>query len=431
MMVADCAEGGGGMAKAIAMAASVAVSLLFAAALLLSVRRGVCQLSGRQPYQPIEEAPRRRDYGVILLWVLAGGLAVYALGMVFNQRENNLQMGFWQLLEDTFNRADAPPYLSIAEHGYQTSGDAQNRIVFFPLFPWVVRVARLATGSYTLAALLVNNLCLYAACAVMYRLGCLDYGRQAALRAVRYVLVFPTAFFFRAALTEGLFFLLTALALYCCRKRWFVFAGLWGFLAALTRMTGLVVLGVILLEAFISTWEERDGFKKGFWAAFAKRGWPFALVAGGTAVYLLLNHAVFGNAFQFAVIQKEHWFNEFRPFPCQVYNTVAYLLDNTEPARVGLWLSQAVALPVFAALLLAGAGRLRVSHSAYNLAYYFGATSVSWLLSAPRYLMCMFPAFYTVALLAKRRWADITASALCAAAQVCLLWVFSVGWPIY
>ena len=44
---------------------------------------------------------------------------------------------------EIWNRWDATHYLRLAEHGYTAAGDSRLSLVFFPLYPWLVRAGSL------------------------------------------------------------------------------------------------------------------------------------------------------------------------------------------------------------------------------------------------------------------------------------------------
>ena len=74
----------------------------------------------------------------------------------------------------------------------------------------------------------------------LYKLLEHEYDRSVARRAIFYVSIFPTAFFFSAVYTESLFFMLTVASFYYMRvHRWWL-AGAIGFFAALTRVEGVL-----------------------------------------------------------------------------------------------------------------------------------------------------------------------------------------------
>lgn len=74
------------------------------------------------------------------------------------------------LYEQLIQAGDAPHYLQIARTGYQASGETANNIVFYPLYPLLIRCFSLLTGNEAIAGLLVSNLCLGLAGVVLWKL---------------------------------------------------------------------------------------------------------------------------------------------------------------------------------------------------------------------------------------------------------------------
>ena len=118
---------------------------------------------------------------------------------------------------------------------------------FYPAYVWLLRAARVLIPHTLLAGMLLSSLCYAGGCCFVYRLARLFYPHAVARDGVLFLSLFPFSFFFGAAMTEGLFLLSTAAACYyACRGKWLPF-GLWGALAALTRMTGVLVLAPAIL----------------------------------------------------------------------------------------------------------------------------------------------------------------------------------------
>ena len=86
--------------------------------------------------------------------------------------------------------------------------------------------------------------------------------------------VFPYAFFFGGVMTEGLFLLATTGACwYAWRGKWLAF-GLFGALAALTRMTGLLVIAVLLFVGITACLLTRKGLARLFLSSSEKESDP-------------------------------------------------------------------------------------------------------------------------------------------------------------
>src|ERR671916_163659 len=69
-----------------------------------------------------------------------------------------------------WNRWDAPHYLDIARMGYVSEGVEARWIVFFPLYPWLVRAASFPLRDELLAAFFVSGVASVAAGLLLYRL---------------------------------------------------------------------------------------------------------------------------------------------------------------------------------------------------------------------------------------------------------------------
>ena len=124
--------------------------------------------------------------------------------------------------------------------------------------------------------------------------------------------VYPYAFFFGGIMTESLFLLTTAAGLwYIRRHRWWL-AGVWGLLAAMTRMHGILLIGAAAAELV----EHMGRFD---WKTIARRLPALLLPAVGTLIYLTLNWSVTGNPFAFTVMQQ-HWSQGF----CPIADTLWY-----------------------------------------------------------------------------------------------------------
>ena len=157
-------------------------------------------------------------------------------------------LGPWQ-------RFDAQHYLRIARHGYAAEADS----VFPPLYPLAIRaLGSLMGGSPTAnlaAAIVLSNLACLGLLILLHRVVSAELGRQYAARTLVYFVLFPSGFFLFAAYTEPIFLLLALGSLWAARNGRFWLAGSLGFLAALTRLTGWVLVAPLAYEL----WRQRGG----------------------------------------------------------------------------------------------------------------------------------------------------------------------------
>lgn len=316
----------------------------------------------------------------------------------------------WEGAFQQLQRWDAAHYIRLIEEGYQgyTENGQHLFLVFFPGYVWAARLLRLVIPSTALAGTALSCLCYGGACCYLYRLAGEAYNGRVARDALLYMSLFPFSFFSGLVMTEGLFLLATTGACwYAWRGKWLAF-GLFGALAALTRMTGLLVIavGVIrLLEAYRPL-EPPVGKSLGRCWKPLLLGLPLTLLpAAGTLLYLLLNLWVDGDPFAFASHQ-EHWHQGYLWISQVVEYIGRYLGDNLGSSFGWAVWAPALALFVVGLALLYWAA-LRKGHPAGLLAYgfcFFVATySLSWLLSAGRYLSTCFVLFLFLAKLTQRR----------------------------
>ena len=316
----------------------------------------------------------------------------------------------WEGAFQQLQRWDAAHYIHLIEEGYQgyTENGQHLFLVFFPGYVWAARLLRLVIPSTALAGTALSCLCYGGACCYLYRLAGEAYNGRVARDALLYMSLFPFSFFSGLVMTEGLFLLATTGACwYAWRGKWLAF-GLFGALAALTRMTGLLVIavGVIRLLEVYRPLEPPVGKSLGrCWKPLLLRLPLTLLPAVGTLLYLLLNLWVDGDPFAFASHQ-EHWHQGYL-WISQVVEYIGHYLGDNLGSSFG-WAVWAPALALFVVgLALLYWAALRKGHPAGLLAYgfcFFVATySLSWLLSAGRYLSTCFVLFLFLAKLTQRR----------------------------
>lgn len=350
---------------------------------------------------PKPYAPSRRE--LCRVFCLALGVRLALLGAVALCVALTDSRGLCQeALAERFQIWDARHYIALVEQGY--SGYQENGqhlfLVFFPLYVWVTRLVRLVVPSTIGAGVVVSVLSYGWGCCWVYRLGSLVFGRQTALDAVVFLSVFPFSLFFGMVMTEGLFLLTTAAACYFALKgRWLAY-GIWGALAAMTRMTGLLVALPALIEL------GRNARPQARPLAYALKRLPLiGMPLLGAGAYLLLNWRVDGDPLAFAVHQR-HWYQGGMAVPWVLEYIWQYMWEYfNQPISWAVWLPELVLFGAFfAVLMLAGLRReVPASILGYGVAYLLVNYSLSWLLSAGRYLSCGVPLFMLEAYLVKDR----------------------------
>jgi hypothetical protein len=327
----------------------------------------------------------------------------------------------WQNAFTSFERFDALWFLRIASSGYRT-GDGSA--AFFPLYPLAIRAVSWVMGARPFgASLLVSNAAIACGLCVVYALTASERSIATARRTVLLVALFPTSFFFFAPYSESLFLLLAATTFWAARSRRWAAAGAAGALAALTRNVGIVLAPALVVEAFHQRAEGRGSVLPGLGAAVA--------VVLGTLAYLAYWWTKVGDWLA-PINQQANWQRT-------VSSPWATVVDGTRDAfrylgnaNGGYWLIDwLIVVPVVGASVFALL-RYRPSYSVYlwgglliPLSFVFADRP---LMSMPRFVLPLFPAFWGLAELTERWRIPEKAVAAVGAAGLALLVVLFVNW---
>lgn len=272
------------------------------------------------------------------------------------------------------DRWDAYWYLDIARNGYYLRGNDQANVVFFPLYPLLVRLAGHAVGGdLVLAGWLVSSLCLALAAVVFVRLVREFHPTIDPVLPVVFLLAHPAAFFLNAVYSESLFLFLTLAMLLAARRKRFWLAGLLAALASATRIAGLFA-AVLLAFEFIHAY--------GIRGLFTRRALALALAPLGMLLFFLHHRLVFGDFFLFFEAQKK--------FGRDLAVTAADLGVRNPPGLV-VRLLDYFFLAAAAAAGLWSLFRLRASYGLYLIVTLGVAIGSGSLLGAARYTMVLFP----------------------------------------
>jgi len=336
---------------------------------------------------------RRTRLGVFAAALLfRAALAVGSL-LLYRALEGPVQGGLAGLPE-LWTRWDAVHYLKLAELGYGGYWEDGQPLflVFYPLYVWLVRAMGLLIPNTAAAGMAVSWLCFAGGCVYLYCLICEEYGASIARRTMLLLCAFPFSFFFGGILTESLFLLTTAAALYHIRRHAWGRYALWGVLAAMTRMMGLILIGAAIAEFCVKEKPFTPGGRGRLPVLLSRLPLLCAPVLG-SLIYLALNFYVAGDPFAFTVMQR-HWSQGFAWFPSVLAYLARYAASwPTVSTRWEMWIPELALFPCFAALLLKSWKRHRSMYTLYAFVYFILNYCLSWLLSAGRYLSCALPCF--------------------------------------
>lgn len=332
-----------------------------------------------------------------------------------------------QAVRDTLcGSLDARHYLDLARWGY---GSAETgfpeqylMIVFFPLWPWLLRPFALLGMDLWLVGTLLAVALTTAGTVLLYRCAWrMTGGRRAAGFACAVQLLMPGSFFFVLPQTEALFFCLNFAFLDAMQRDRTAQAGIFGLLAALCRANGVLLAGYAVLWCILALRRGRP----------FRAGWllPMAGPAVGIGVYLGINWAVYGNAFQFSVYQQEHWHHGFCLFPQAVSIMSGYIGTDSTGVFLGLWTVALILLEVF--LLFLVSRRLSPDWLLLGLAGVAMMNGQTWLISAQRYALGMPALAPAAAARVQRKGLRIGCLALLAVLWCVYFAAFVMHAPIY
>jgi Gpi18-like mannosyltransferase len=327
----------------------------------------------------------------------------------------------WQNVFTAWERFDGLWFLRIAAEGYRS---ADGSAAFFPLYPLVTRAVSFLIGGHPFAAaLIVSNASFAGALCMLYVLTASEISDRVARTTVLFVSLFPTSFFFVAPYSESLFLLLAVTAFWGARTRRWAIAGIAGALAALTRNVGIVLAPALLVEAVHQRLERRGSMLPGVAAS--------AAVGLGTLSYLGYWAARTGD--WLAPIHEQADWERVATWPWMtLVKGTEYAFRYVGNTNGGYWLIDwLVVVPMLVASAWA-LFRFRPSYCVYVWASLLVPLSYVFrdrpLMSMPRFVLPLFPAFWALAEAAD--WGRIPRTAVVAvgAASLGLLTLLFVNW---
>lgn len=251
----------------------------------------------------------RRWFWVILITFIIR-LSLLGLSWLTNP-QGNIIMG-WV-------RWDGPHYINIAKYWYPTQDDLSYSIVFYPLYPLLIKLFGFLIQDLYLSSLIINWILSFAVSIFMYELTMLDFTKKISLLSVWFLNIFPTSFFLQAGYTESLFLTTSLASIYFFRKYAFIKSGFFGALASFTRINGLFLLPFFITEPI----NVRTN-KKVVTAIIT-----CLITLAGFLLYLTVNYILFSDFFYFTKILSTHWYKKFDLPWVSVRNLIDFAQSQT------------------------------------------------------------------------------------------------------
>lgn len=270
-------------------------------------------------------------------------------------------------------------YLDIAQNGYSFKGTEKlSNIVFFPIYPFLIRTTSfLAGGNFVLAGWILSCLFLLLALFYFFKLVKEFHPEVNPYSPLILLLIFPTAFFLNAVYTESLFLFLSLATFYYGLKKRFLWSGIFGLLASLTRVTG-VLLFIPLI------WEYLKNYNFNLRQSLNLKVLPLFLIPLGTLTFFFYHYLKFGDFLLFFKVQN--WWG--RAF---TLNKDHFLLFSN-PAKVNFLLDIFFTIFILIVVYLVFKN-LRISYGLYMLATIAMILSTGTLMSFGRYVLVLFPIY--------------------------------------
>jgi len=307
----------------------------------------------------------------------------YLGGGFSNYQKNPL---FWGHLN-----FDGEHYLSIAQDGYKSL-----EYFFFPLFPYLVRTVNSSGSqiSLSLIGLIISNISFIFFLLGIYKLVRLDYKEYIAKLTVILFLFFPTSFYFSVYYTESFFLMLVVWSFYFTKKGNFWLSSVFASFASATRVIGIILSPIILLELLI----QKNKFQISkiiYICAIAPLGFIsyiyFLWKNTNDPLIFLHQVSIFGDQRSSRLILLPQVFYRY------IFKILPSINYHYFPIIFTTYLEFIVSI-LFLCLILYGFSKLRISYSLFSLFAFLIPTLAGSFSSMPRYVLAIFPVFILLSL---------------------------------
>jgi hypothetical protein len=235
--------------------------------------------------------------------------------------------------------------------GIQAPENVSSNYAFFPFYPLMIRILSYPLrilglnpiATATLAGVVISALGTLLGMLTLFDITCDSLGEEGALRAVFYLIVFPTSFFLIQVYTEGLFVGLAFGCLAMLKRQKWILAALLAVAATMTRAVG-VALVIPMLLTWIRTGEWRQIYQERMIFRPVGRG---LLIVSPVITYLLWRFSYLGLNFRYiedkiygrGVLQLDQAFY----FWSEAFRT---MLDGTNAQHTAYYLTEFLGLAI-------------------------------------------------------------------------------------
>jgi Gpi18-like mannosyltransferase len=286
-----------------------------------------------------------------------------------------------------WQRFDSNWYLKIAQSGYS---EIDGSTAFFPLYPLLIKFFGFILGNNLLAGLLISNAALLGALVLLFKLSAEYFEVGVVRRSLVYIILFPTSFFFFAAYTEAPFLLMVLAAFLAAKRQRWLMAALFGSLAALTRLQGVLMF----IPLVYMWWRQTDNRR---WL----NGMALVLIPLSTLSFLLYTRLSLIGMYQSTL-------NAIFVWPWMNIWTSAERLLTRQGTLIDLF--NLLVTLFFGILCVVAWFKLPREWFFYSIAMFgaplFRMTTVQPLVSMSRYVLVLFPLFCLLGKWGEKPWVN-------------------------
>jgi hypothetical protein len=316
---------------------------------------------------------------------------------------NNIFLDIWAVWDSGW-------YLRIAESGYQSFPitlikSHMTNFAFFPLYPYLMKFAGFFLHNNYLAGVLISNASLIIGAVYLYKLVNLKEDDVTALRSVKYLFLFPTAFILSGIFAEPLLLAITVACFYYAKKRNWMIVGILGFFSSLTKALGILIFLPICYEYLSSINFKISKIKIN--AIF------LLLIPSGLLLWSVYNFHLTGDFLAFRHAESA-WGRDLT-------NPLQPIISGVTDLSITMKLATYFVIFCFI-LLIYYYNKIGFSHfllGFYTIVVPLLSEGIAWSsrVSMPRYILVVFPLYIILAKLAKHKELDAALSIFLALLQ--------------
>ena len=296
--------------------------------------------------------------------------------------------------EKFMESGDTPHYLYLAENWYQAAGEKANLIVFYPLYPLLMKIVGFVVRDYFTAGVLISNVCLGVSGYYMYKLIHGEAGEEGAYDGWAIYVLYPFGAFMVLVFTESLSMMLVVMCLYYIKKNKWVLAGILGLLAAVSKSQCIALLVPAVYEAVVYMVRKKK---------FDVRCLGVIAIPFGTFAYFLINKIVQGDFFAFVAHEEAApWYNKSQWIADNLTQHYGMAQDYFGLSLLIYWIQIILYFAVIILLFYGLKKKVSPSLIAFGGAYMFISYLHGWLISGPRYMMGCVTIYIVCAVIPKR-----------------------------